>query len=107
MKTMKDEPYSLFLKQVLLLLPVRLDGVLRQELHELQRLFDLHQDLINLPSFDLGEEETAAPGSAALKRLASVKKPPKKTSSEGQLTGRQKTSSSVERLFLMVDIGMP
>lgn len=49
--------YSLFLQQVLLLLPVRLDGVLRQELHELQRLFDFHQNLINFTTFDLWASE--------------------------------------------------
>lgn len=49
--------YSLFLQQVLLLLPVRLDGVLRQELHELQRLFDFHQNLINFTTFDLWGSE--------------------------------------------------
>lgn len=49
--------YSLFLQQVLLLLPVRLDGVLRQELHELQRLFDFHQNLIDFTTFDLWGSE--------------------------------------------------
>lgn len=54
---MKPSRYSLFLQQVLLLLPVRLDGVLRQELHELQRLFDFHQNLINFTTFDLRGSE--------------------------------------------------
>lgn len=54
---MKLSRYSLFLQQVLLLLPVRLDGVLRQELHELQRLFDFHQNLINFTTLDLWGSE--------------------------------------------------
>lgn len=45
--------YSLFLKEILLLLPVRLYSVLRQKLHELQRLFDFYQNLINFTAFDL------------------------------------------------------
>lgn len=49
--------HSLFLQQVLLLLPVRLDGVLRQELHELQGLLDFHQDLVDLATFDLRASE--------------------------------------------------
>ena len=51
------ECYSLFLQEVLLLLAVRLDGVLGQELHELQRLLDLHQDLVDLSALDLRERE--------------------------------------------------
>lgn len=31
--------------------------MLRQELHEFQRLFDFHQDLVNFSAFDLEEEE--------------------------------------------------
>lgn len=49
--------YSLFLKEILLLLPVRLYSVLRQKLHELQRLFDFYQNLINFTAFDLWEEK--------------------------------------------------
>lgn len=45
--------YSLFLKEILLLLPVRLYSVLRQKLHEFQRLFDFYQNLINFTAFDL------------------------------------------------------
>lgn len=45
--------YSLFLKEILLLLPVRLYSVLWQKLHEFQRLFDFYQNLINFTAFDL------------------------------------------------------
>lgn len=52
--------HSLFLKQVLvlllLLLPVRLDRVLRQVLHEFQGLLDLQQHLIGLAAPHLREE---------------------------------------------------
>ena len=56
------ECYSLFLQEVLLLLAVRLDGVLGQELHELQRLLDLHQDLVDLSALDLREREREREG---------------------------------------------
>lgn len=51
--------YSLFLQEVLLLLSVWLYCVLRQELHEFQRLFDFYQNLIDFASFNLrGTDKT-------------------------------------------------
>lgn len=50
---MTPNRYSLFLQEILLLLPVRLYSVLRQKLHELKRLFDFYQNLINFTAFDL------------------------------------------------------
>lgn len=45
--------YSLFLQEALLLLPVGLNSMLRQKLHEFQRLFDFHQNLIDFTAFNL------------------------------------------------------
>lgn len=49
--------YSLFLKEILLLLSVRLDSVLWQKLHQFQRLFDFYQNLVYFTTFDLWEGE--------------------------------------------------
>lgn len=45
--------YLLFLQEVLLLLPVRLDRMLWQKLHQLQGLFNLHQNVVDFASFYL------------------------------------------------------
>ncbi len=60
--------YSLFLKEILLLLPVRLYSVLRQKLHEFQRLFDFYQNLINFTAFDLLKKRRQTAVSTQLRR---------------------------------------
>lgn len=47
--------HSLSLQQLLLLLPVRVNQLLRDQLHQLQALLYLHQDLEVLPASHLGE----------------------------------------------------
>lgn len=71
-----------------------------QKLHEFQRLFDFHQNLVNFTAFDLKQN----------RERVEVRKCRRRTwNSEilWTLTGKQKTSSSVDLLFLMVDIGIP
>lgn len=66
--------YSLFLQEILLLLPVRLYSVLRQKLHELKRLFDFYQNLINFTAFDLWEREREKRKLVVIKQLGLTQK---------------------------------
>lgn len=106
---MNANRYSLLLKEILLLLPVRLYSVLRQKLHEFQRLFDFYQNLINFTAFDLLEtkrkKKMAVSTQLRLTQNNVLKQMPERV--KKALTGKQKTSSSVDLLFLMVDIWMP